>query len=191
MNMPMLRDIRKLRKEFPGVHFMKANGDSWDITVNKGANIEPGVVVNNHTVIGYGVVVLEGVVLGECVHVGKYTHISHDTRIADFVSIGTFAFIGRDVAIGVGARVLRDADIGTGADLGARCIIARDAHVHANCVVHSGVDTRKYVRKDGSTKWGALTNIGNPSELVIDRTEWQKIVSRFTSFFKSSEEVTT
>jgi sugar O-acyltransferase (sialic acid O-acetyltransferase NeuD family) len=93
---------------------------SYDVSIDEGVNILPGVVVSNSVTIGKGCMLYYNVI------------VTHDCVIDDFVEISPAATllgrckIGAYTHIGANATILPDVVIGSNVTIGAGSVVTKD-----------------------------------------------------------------
>ena len=100
---------------------------SYQIEIGAGANILPGVVISNSSIIGKGCIVYYNSIITHDCTVGDFVEISPSVNILGRSAVGAYSQIGSN------ATILPDLVIGKNVIIGAGSVVTKD--VSDNCIV--------------------------------------------------------
>jgi len=124
--------VEKIAAACPALEFSTA--------VHPSAQVAPGVVLGEGTVVMAGVVLNPGCVIGRHCLINTGSQIDHESRIGDFASLAPGAVLGGEVLIGagsaicLGALVIHGVSIGSDVVVGAGALVLHD--IGDNCVAY-------------------------------------------------------
>lgn len=100
---------------------------SYQIEIGAGANILPGVVISNSSIIGKGCIVYYNSIITHDCTVGDFVEIAPSVNILGRSAVGAYSQIGSN------ATILPDLVIGKNVIIGAGSVVTKD--VSDNCIV--------------------------------------------------------
>lgn len=99
----------------------------YDVQIENGTNILPGVIISNSSQIGMGCIVYYNSIITHDCKIGDFVEISPSATLLGRSSIGNFSQIGSN------ATILPNVKIGKNVVVGAGSVVTKD--VPDNCVV--------------------------------------------------------
>lgn len=93
---------------------------SFDVTINEGTTILPGVKISNKVTIGFGTMIYYNAIITHDCFIGEFVEISPNATILGGCSIGNYTHIGAN------ATILPNIKIGKNVIVGAGSVVTKD-----------------------------------------------------------------